>query len=519
MKKWRLDSYTGLGFLAGVLLTVAALVSCGGGSASAPMSSTTGTVNTYLSDPPTCTLDFQHVYVTITKVQANINPNAGPTDSGWQTLAAPTTPIQVDLMSLNPGATTNFCGTLFLLGKETLPTGTYQQIRFILLSNSPAPGTATPSSNACGNGNGWNCVVTSSGTSELQLSSEAQTGIKIPSPNITSGGLTVTAGQSVDLNINFDSCASIVPEGNGQYRLTPVLHAGEVSLNTNTISGTVVEGSGAPNPGAPIANAIVLLEQAPTGSTTDQVVPGGTTTTDANGAFAFCPIPASSSSSPAPPYDVVVAGQTTQTSLGVTTMTTYNPSVVFGVPVGGGTGSIPLFAETTTGSTTGLVTTRPASISGQITSTGGSKPTPVPGEVQLSAFQTATNGTSTVTITVPVFTASAAPSSDVTDSQPPIYSTDTASGGCATSTAACVAYAVAVPASAVAAGVYSPTSGNTVTAPSSTESASYTINVLADGSDSLLTCSPTSLTSSSLTVSQGSSTTTVNFNLTGCSAP
>ena len=293
MKKWRLDSYTGLGFLAGVLLTVAALVSCGGGSASAPMSSTTGTVNTYLSDPPTCTLDFQHVYVTITKVQANINPNAGPTDSGWQTLAAPTTPIQVDLMSLNPGATTNFCGTLFLLGKETLPTGTYQQIRFILLSNSPAPGTATPSSNACGNGNGWNCVVTSSGTSELQLSSEAQTGIKIPSPNITSGGLTVTAGQSVDLNINFDSCASIVPEGNGQYRLTPVLHAGEVSLNTNTISGTVVEGSGAPNPGAPIANAIVLLEQAPTGSTTDQVVPGGTTTTDANGAApAAPPIPA-----------------------------------------------------------------------------------------------------------------------------------------------------------------------------------------------------------------------------------
>ena len=315
MKESRIHAYTILGISLVLSLAVVAIVGCGGSNTTSSTSPTTGTVNTFLSDPPTCSAVFSHVYVTITEVQANVNASAGPNSSGWQTLVDLTSsPKQVDLLSLNPSATQGFCGTLYMLGTKALPPGKYQQIRLILLANN----ASGPSNNACSTGN--NCVVPSGSSSsyELQLPSEAQTGIKIPSSQIANGGLTVSAGQSVDFNINFDTCASILQEGNGQYLLKPVLHSGEVTLNgTNTISGKVVEGTGSPNPGTGIGNAVVLLEQPNTSTTppTDQVVWAGMTNSD--GTFAFCPVESDGTN-----YDVVVAGTTTQTTAGVPTTTT-----------------------------------------------------------------------------------------------------------------------------------------------------------------------------------------------------
>ncbi len=496
---------------------VAAMISCGGSTTSSS-NPTTGTVKTYLSDPPTCSMNFDHVYVTVTKVEANISDTS---NSGWQTLVDLTnSPQQVDLLTLNPTATQGFCGTLYLLGSKALPPGKYQQIRLILLANNTPPSSG-PSSDACGTGNGWNCVVPNGGSPvELQLSSQAQTGIKIPASQIANGGLTVTAGQSTDFNIDFQTCASIVRQGNGQYRFKPVLHAGEVSTNTNSITGKVVEGAGSPNPGMGVPNAIVLLEQPDTSTTpaTDRVILSGLTGQD--GSFAFCPIASNVSGN----FDVVVAGTTTE---GATT-TIYNPSVVLGVPVGGSTASIPLFAETASGGGG----TGPAIIGGQIT-TQGTGSTPVAGDVQLSALQSVTNGSDTVNLTIPVLDKLSTPDSNVTDSQPPVYTTVTttsASGGCATSSLDCVGYSVTVPASAVAVGTYDSTNGNNVAAPSSTSQAMYTIEGLADGSansalnSTLLTCSPTSATSSAVTVNPGTSVdqtteTTLTLALTGCTAP
>jgi len=247
-----------------------------------------GTVTTSLSDPPVCKNStspmgpFSNVWVTVTKVTANINGDAGPSDSGWVTLLdLSTSPKQIDLFS--PVSTT--CVLTQLGSTSGLPPGDYQQIRLYLLADSGSP---APASNQCGTGSSFfNCVVDSSGTFELQLSSEAQTGLKIPSGQIAGGKFTITAGQATDLNINFDACSSIVAEGNGQFRLKPVLHAGEVSLNNNTIGGTVVDGTGAGIPGA-----TVLLEQ-PVGVTgitdpVDQVLYA--TTTDPSGNFFFCAI-------------------------------------------------------------------------------------------------------------------------------------------------------------------------------------------------------------------------------------
>lgn len=487
-------------------LAVAVMISCGGSTTSST-NPTTGTVKTFLSDPPTCSLDFNHVWVTITKVEANISATS---DSGWQTLVDLTQkPQQVDLLALNPSATAGFCGTLFLLGSHPLPPGKYQQIRLTLLANNASSG---PSSNACGAA-GFNCVVPrnpdgSDGTpAELQLSSQAQTGIKITTSQMANGGLTVTAGQSTDFDIDFQTCASILQQGNGQYRFKPVLHGSEVSTTTNSISGKVVEGTGSANPGMGVPNAIVLLEQADSSTTppTDRVVFKGLTSSD--GTFIFCPLAPTSNGNK---FDVVVAGATTQTVAAVTTTTTYNPSVVFGVPIGGATASIPLFPETA--SAGGLVSPGGAKISGQIT-TQGSGSTPVAGDVQLSAFQTVSNGSGNVNLTIPVLDKSSTPTGNVTDSQPPIYTTVTntsssSPAGCATTSLDCIGYSVLVPASPVAVGSYDSTNGNNVAAPSSTSQAMYIIEGLANGSNGLLNCtSPTNgdATSSSVTVAPGQS--------------
>lgn len=140
--------------LAGLLIVQ---ISCSG--TGSPMSTGgTGTMNVSLTDPPTCAVPngpYEHVYVTIRSVQANLSSSAGDGSSGWQELAPElnSQPMQIDLFA----ASSNSC-LLTALGSNTaLPVGTYQQIRLILVPNDGSGGPV-PSSNACGN-QGYNCVV------------------------------------------------------------------------------------------------------------------------------------------------------------------------------------------------------------------------------------------------------------------------------------------------------------------------------------------------------------------------
>src|SRR5438445_15219 len=119
-----------------------------------------------------------------------------------------------------------------------------------------ATGNITVANNQC-NGS-FNCVVLASNGSvhPLLLSSEATTGIKIPSGQIGGGGVTVPPNQTADLNIDFNACQSIVLQPNGQFRLKPVLHAGEGSLSAcNSLSGTVVDSV----THAPISGGMVIV--------------------------------------------------------------------------------------------------------------------------------------------------------------------------------------------------------------------------------------------------------------------
>ncbi len=460
------------------LVVAATLVGCG--SSTTPTApGVTGTVQTTISDPPSCATSYDgydHVYVTVTKVTAHISSTASETDSGWVTLVdLSSSPKQIDLLHL-PGAGT--CILSQTLGSASgLPVGKYQQIRLYLLANNAGSG---PSNNQCGAG-AFNCVVPlvpSGGSAQtLHLSSEAQTGIKVPPGQIAGGGIDLKDGQGADINLDFDACASILRQGNGQFRLKPTVRAGVVSPNTNVISGTIVDAS---NANAPVGGAAVLLEQPdPSDATLNRVV--RSTTTDNTGAFIICPLDSTN------PFNLVAAAWLVP-SPGADV--TYNATVVFGVPVGtalNGGNAVALVPE-------GTAPTLPATLAGQVTSAGASGA--LPADVTLSALQQATpTGGTTQWMTIPIFGALMQPPTfTTTDTPTPV------TPPCPASTD-CYNYSLPVPASNPQVGTFS---GGSVTyaAPAA---APVNFNLTAEA-PSCTSSVPSPATVSSITVTPGTTT-------------
>ncbi len=477
--------------LAGMILLSLSLAGCGSGQQ--PSMTSTGSVNTSITDPPTCSSSFGDVWVTVAKVSAHTSSSAGPNDSGWVDLVDLTKtgsdPKQIDLLKLN--SPTPACILTMLGSSSGLPAGTYQQIRLFLLDNNATGSTVTrldgSQTNKCGPNattGPFNCVVLSGGaTQTLQLTSEAQTGLKISSGQIAGGSFMVKSGQATDLSIDFDACASIVRVGTAQFLLKPVLHAGEVSLQSNAISGKVVDSV---NTSTPIPGAMVLLEQ-PDTNNVEQLVRQART--DAQGNFVFCPLPAGN-------YDVVVAAETAcSTGMG---NTTYNATVAFKVPPGTALNNLPLVAESTP-----PACSSPATLSGQVTtakSGGGASTT----QVALLAYQQAVSGGTTFQVLIPAFGVGTQPPT-VTTTPTPTPSTPVCPSG-----TDCFNYSLLVPASPPEASTF--TSGS-LPAPSPQSSSNYIL------SGSVSACSPktpTPLNVTSLAVTAGMTTNVSTLAFTGC---
>ncbi len=402
------------------------IVSCGG-SSSNTMGPGMGTINVSLSDPPSCMPpngQFVHVYVSVRSVQAHIDPNATDSSSGWQELASQlaSEPMQIDLFS-KPQTT---C-VLAQLGSASLPVGSYQQIRLLLVSNSPAAGAALPTNNACA-GNGYNCVVLADTTiHELQLSSQDNTGLKIPPGQIVGGPINVTAGQSVDLNIDFNACASIVEEGNGKFRLKPTLTAGQVSANNTGISGQVLDSITK----APIVGSVQVAIEQQDSSGVDRILMQEVA--DSNGNFNFCPLPTGT-------FDIVVVG------IGPANVP-YNATTVLNVPNGTNLGTIPLIAE--------VGATAPAIFQGFLTAMNGAAAGNI--DVSLSALQTVATGAGTMRpITIPLQTIPATQLTPEVDSTGLIsVSSNMNCPGGAPANSNCASYTLVVPASNPNVGIFS----------------------------------------------------------------
>lgn len=436
-----------------VLGTAFLAFSCGGNSSSKAASP--AKVNVTVSDPATCSAPegpFSHIYVTITDVQINASANAGDNDPNWIDLTPnlQQSPQQVDLL----GQANNQCFLAMLGSAVELQPGTYEQIRIVL-----ANGSVTLASNQCGTM--ANCLMLSSDSSNtpqpLLLSSQSKTGIKIPSGQIAGGQFTIAPGETKDLNIDFNACASIVTQGNAQFRMKPVLHAGEVSLTSTSINGQVVDSvSGQAIVGG---KTVVALEQ-PDSTGVDRVVME--TVTDASGGFVFCPVTAGT-------YDVVIVAASGSNI-------PYGATVITGVQPGNALGSVPLLAQAGTAA--------PASITGQITTSTGSAGTA--SDITLSILQPIS---SSLMATIPLAVQSAS-TANVT----------TASGATCPAKTDCVSYTFSVAALNPSVGAFSASGVQKPAAPAS-GTVGFTVDAIAFviGGNGVLDCSPSELKTSSTT--------------------
>lgn len=350
------------------LALVAAIAFTLAGCSSNSNSTASAMVQVSLSDPATCASPqgpFSHIYVTVTDVLIHQSATAPDNDPGWVDLTPSLSknPVQVDLLGV-----ANQC-FLAQLGSTGIKPGSYQQIRILLASN----GSAVANDRCAGSAN---CVTLTSDPSNtpqtLQLSSESQTGIKIPSGQIAGGKFTVASGDNKDLNLDFDACASIVAQGNGKYRLKPVMHAGEVMLQSSStsISGTVIDGV---TMQAIIGGTTVVAIEQKDANGVDRVFME--TVADSTGGFSFCPLPAGT-------YDLVVTAVNGAGAI-------YAATVITGVQPGDTLGTVPLTPAPA-----------PASITGMVTTSTGSAATAA--DLSVSALQSITVNNVPVMITVPL---------------------------------------------------------------------------------------------------------------------
>jgi hypothetical protein len=389
--------------LPGMLFVGCMTFGCNSGS-NTPSTPQVTTVKTTISDPAACQApngQYAHVYVTVTDVQASTNGNAGTGDSSFVDLT-PTlkagAPMQIDLL----GQANNNCFLASLGSTTELPAGNYQQIRIMLAPDSAA---GSVSQNACGSF--ANCVVLSGSSTphDLALSSEAKTGLKIPSGQIEGGQFVVGTGQTEDLDVDFNTCVSIIEDGNGQFRLKPVLHAGEVSTTSTSINGTILNAQTS----KPIVGGTVVVAVEQTDSTGVDRVLMTTVADPVTGGFVFCPLMAGT-------YDIVavaVDGSGIAYSVGVET----------GLQPGNAAGNIPLVPAAGTQTT----------INGMVTSLSASTGA-ISIDARVAPLQQAT--ASGLMVTVPLL-----PSQNATDGA---YVTETGSS-CPSGTD-CVSYTLKVPA-------------------------------------------------------------------------
>lgn len=461
-------------FATALALSGAIVIGCSSGSSS-PTTSGTAKVSVMLSDPSTCLAPngpYQHVYVTVTDVKASTNATASDGDSSWVDLAPSLAgaPQQIDLL----GLANNQCFLATLGDSLELQPGNYQQIRVVLADDSAV---GKIKNNACTNSS--NCVILNDGsTHTLQLSSESKTGIKIPSGQIAGRGFNVAAGQTKDLDIDFNTCVSIVQQGNGQYRLKPVLHAGEVSTTASSINGTVVDSA----TGKQIDGEVTVALEQKDAAGIDRVFMN--TLTDASGHFVFCPLPQGT-------YDLVIVGQNTA---GVV----YSPSVITDITTGSALSTVALHALP-------VVSVGPATLQGQVTSQNLANPAAATGiDVQLSALETVS---STLMITVPLVP-------NATQSSVVATLTTASNTACPTNTD-CANYSLGVSAGALFIGAFS-TGGTTLT--QSTLAASYTVDGIAfvPSSGGTLDCSPNELKASAVTPAPGAPIPVSTLAFAGC---
>jgi hypothetical protein len=305
------------------------------------------------------------------------------------------------------------------------------------------------------------------------------------------------AGQSVDLNIDFNACASIVQQGNGKFRLKPTLTAGQVSPNNSGIGGQVVDSVTK----TPIVGSVLVAVEQPDSKGIDRIVMEAST--DGNGNFRFCPLPTG-------PFDVVIV------AVGPNNLP-YNATTIVNVPNGTNLSAIPLVAETGA--------TSPAVLQGFVTASGASSGANA--DVSLAALQTITFETNPVItrdLTIPLQSIQATAATQATNSTGLIsIESNTNCPAGSPANANCAQYTLVVPGSNPNVGVFS-ASGFGYAGPASGD-VLFTVDAIAatPSSGGVPDCIPSEMTTSKdannqpLRVTAGATTIVARIDFTGCS--
>lgn len=248
---------------AGTCLAVL-LAACGGGSGGAGMPGGAGaaTLGAALMDSP-----FRTSGGTVTAVNLSISKVEAVGAGGVQTIATFSPAKQINLL--------DYQSAPLQLGSAQIPSGQYQQLRFVL--------DTTATNSVVVNGTSYALTIPSAGgpsgfngnTSTDSGDGPGTAGIKV---NVS---LNAQAGQTYGFLIDFNAAESIVQAGgSGQWLMKPVLVATAQSVS-GSIAGTVKN-----NAGQPVSNAEVLAQQ--NGVTVNSAV------TDSTGAFQINALPAGS---------------------------------------------------------------------------------------------------------------------------------------------------------------------------------------------------------------------------------
>lgn len=413
-------------------------------------------VTVTLSDPVVCSTaqsgPFQHIYVTISDVQAF--PSAASLQNGVDlTPNLRQHPVQIDLLgSPGPGCTLATLGT-----STTVTPGVYKGIQVFLADTDQVTkisgGTKCPNTSI---GPAANCAVLANQTA-IYLD-PASGGTSPFAANLLLGQVSFSAGAQT-INIDFDSCASMMLDLTGSYGLNPAMHAA-LMPTAGSISGKVLDASSL----QPISGSVIVALEAADANGADREIMQTAPAPD--GSFVLCPVPPGT-------YDIVA---TALSSMQIA----YGATILVGVSPGNSAGTLPL--QTATG-----MNKAPAIIAGQVTLTG---PEGTGGfsDILVSAFQSISTRGSAMSITVPL---------------PSIYTSALSTFATLTSD-----YSISVPAANILVGVFVP--NGQITYQQGNSAVSYIVNVLTS-------CNPaTGQTPSPVSVSSGQTSTAPRIAMMGC---
>jgi hypothetical protein len=193
------------------LAAAVGLAACGSDSGSSSSTTPTGMVNVSITDAPT--KDFDHVWVTVSEIRFHTSNAVAANDPGW--LKYPlTTPVTVDLAALANGSLASvFAGI-------TLPVGTYQQIRLLLVDSAdPLTNSAQAQGLVYNDQVDWTDGLGSSHSSPLEIAMPRQ-GIGL------NGTFAVSAAAALNLVLDFDVGHDVIRflhGGSQAFTLKPLL--------------------------------------------------------------------------------------------------------------------------------------------------------------------------------------------------------------------------------------------------------------------------------------------------------